>query len=252
MFKFLLIFIFGFFLTINTAQAESIQAFDTLVSLNTDGSLNISESILYDYGVFSRHGIYRYLPLSYRYQDHQYQLSFDKIAVPDYPFSVNTDNDKLSLQIGDPEQFLTGTHVYNLNYQAQGAVAYYPNHDQIYLQLTGYGWPVEINSFSANFALPRALAADEITAACYAGAINSTSTCDQLILTTNEAGLVTGLSIRQAYIPAGSGLRLFVEIPKDLLESATNTKLFLTAFILLIIIITILWKQTLGKKQTIA
>lgn len=258
MIKFILALII-FFSTWQTAQAESIQSFDSLIKLNTNSNLQTAENITYDYGVFAKHGIIRYLPTAYHYAGQAYQLTYQDFQVPDRVFNATVVNDHLRLQIGSLDSLVTGVQIYNLNYQAAGAVQHLTDYDQLYLPLSGYGWQVGINNFTTRLELPRALKADQIQAQCFFGKANSTSTCDKLELLANDAGLINSLKVYQSQIPPGTGVSLSLQLPKDLLSPPSIFHRFrllfashpmtssLSLFILLTLIIWISLRRRAGK-----
>lgn len=62
--KILLIILFlSSFLTISpSVLAEEIKSFNSQILAHQDGTMNVTETIIYDFGNASRHGIYRDIP----------------------------------------------------------------------------------------------------------------------------------------------------------------------------------------------
>lgn len=245
--SFIILILLIIFSCTKVAQAEEILNFHSLIKLNTQGDLQIAESISYDYGAFARHGIDRYLPLSYHYLGTSHRLSFDKFQVADHIFTSHRDGDRWRLRIGDAKKLLTGLQLYNLSYQVKGAVSRQADQDEVFWHLSGYGWPVVINTFSADLQLPRALKPEQIKAQCFFGQPNSTTPCQRLTLQTNAAGLVTGLSLTQSQISAGQGVSLVLHLPKGLIKKPYPLIPFL-GFLFIFIISVILWHKSTGKK----
>ena len=66
---FLVLFIFSFYFFKASIQAqtdsysgEHIKNFDSQITINKDGTIDVKESIIYDFGSLERHGIYRDIP----------------------------------------------------------------------------------------------------------------------------------------------------------------------------------------------
>ena len=63
-----------------TARAqELISSFDVQIEVAPDGAMTVTETIAYDFGSASRHGIFRDIPTALRYDD-----TFDRV----YPLEV--------------------------------------------------------------------------------------------------------------------------------------------------------------------
>jgi hypothetical protein len=88
-FRWLVPLVFCFFLAIGsdasaqTASFEKIEKFDTGITLTSDGLIKITETIHYDFGTNSRHGIYRNIPTSYSIHGFPYNIHLYDIAVTD-------------------------------------------------------------------------------------------------------------------------------------------------------------------------
>src|SRR5215831_4685843 len=52
------------------APAESISSYDTRLDLTGGGLLRVTETIGYDFGTNVKHGIFRKIPVRFRYDDH--------------------------------------------------------------------------------------------------------------------------------------------------------------------------------------
>ena len=56
------------------APGESISGYDTRMAVGADGTTRITETIAYDFGGASRHGIFRVIPVRFRYDDRHLSL----------------------------------------------------------------------------------------------------------------------------------------------------------------------------------
>src|SRR5262245_56967241 len=48
---------------------ESIAAYDTRIVVAADGRIQVTETIRYDFGLAAKHGIFRRIPATFRYDD---------------------------------------------------------------------------------------------------------------------------------------------------------------------------------------
>ncbi|MFA5136444.1 MAG: DUF2207 domain-containing protein [Patescibacteria group bacterium] len=163
-----------------TISAESITKFNTLVSVNKDGSIKVVEQIYYDLGFERKHGIYRdILTIRKNNEGKKYRIDIfiDSVtnlsgAKYNYTTSSITDN-KLRIKIGDPNTYVTGENVYVISYTAKGALTYFSDHDELYWNMTGNDWDVPINQASFTVNLPSNIPSTKIQKACFTGSIGS-------------------------------------------------------------------------------
>jgi len=198
-------------------DGEHIKVFESNIDINEDGSINVKETIVYDFNRITRHGIYRDIPYIRTNQDGQkYKLDFDNFQVideydNDYIFKKLSSGEKINLKIGDPNHTITGVHTYIISYQVKGALTYFSDHDELYWNITGSDWQVPIALYTAAVSWPQKLQEDEIKATCYTGVFGSTqSDCNQSysegkILVTSSGNLA-----------AGEGATLVVSFPKGI------------------------------------
>ena len=90
----LLVAIIGaFFIAKTGLAAEKINSFDVTIKINQDSSLEIEESINYDFGKASRHGIYREIPIKYRARGGNYGIRISDVSVVNKnnrPYQIRT------------------------------------------------------------------------------------------------------------------------------------------------------------------
>ncbi|KKP66146.1 MAG: hypothetical protein UR63_C0037G0005 [Candidatus Roizmanbacteria bacterium GW2011_GWC2_35_12] len=66
------------------SNTEHIQSFQSEVNINKDGTIDVKETIVYDFGNLSRHGIYRDINYITANEDgKKYELKFDNFSVAD-------------------------------------------------------------------------------------------------------------------------------------------------------------------------
>ncbi|HET7419380.1 MAG TPA: DUF2207 domain-containing protein [Candidatus Dormibacteraeota bacterium] len=165
------------------AQADEgwvITSFHSDIRINGDSSLNITETIALDFGAQQHHGIFRYIPVRYRYngtQDRYYDVTVTSVTqdATQVPYTTPSDPNNFVLKIGDPNFTISGAHRYVIAYHVAGAMNAFPDHDELYWNVDGAGWPVPKQSVSATVSLPQGAYK---SATCYQGASGSTQACN--------------------------------------------------------------------------
>lgn len=199
------------------AQAsEQISSFKHSVIVDETSAATITETISYDFGSNQRRGIFRELPIRYYQTDEQgFELSIEVLSVlrdgAVEPYALeNNSADFLTIRIGDPSVYISGSHTYELVYQTSPlAVNSDDDHQIIRLDVPGIGWSVPTQTVTSDFTGPRGLE----SVACYEGAYAATNqSCLPLEASVNyDAGfgssgpLEPGKTLTVEYVyPAGS------------------------------------------------
>jgi len=151
------IFLLSFvFYQVVKAETELIKNFDVNITIQKDGSLLVTEKIVYDFGTNQRHGIFRNIPLK---SANGPQLYIEVLEVKDeagkpYQYKKSITNDILKIKIGDPNIFVTGSKIYIITYQVYNAIRTFEDHDELYWNVTGNEWPVVIQNANVFVILP--------------------------------------------------------------------------------------------------
>jgi uncharacterized membrane protein YgcG len=190
------------------APAESIASYDTRVDVRADGGLRVVETIAYDFGGNSRHGIERRIPTSARYDDTRdrvypvddVSVTMDGAAVP---VQRGAKGRYVVLRIGDPDHTVTGTHTYVIGYTVDGAVNSFADHEELYWNAVGTDWGVPIRTARAQVTGP----APVLRATCFAGSAGSRASCTEASVHAATA------TFRQAGLDTGSALTVVVAFP---------------------------------------
>ncbi len=209
-----------FIAPVSFAQSyEHIENFGTYVSVNADGTIDVRETILYDFGQQERHGIFRNIPFTKRGENNdRFDLKFENFKVNDekgkaYEFDKSTENEQIVLKIGDPDETITGTHTYVISYKVSGAIGYFNDHDEFYWNTTGNGWEVPISSATASIDIHTLIERDDLQLACYTGKYGSDEkNCE---MTTFE-GIYTMTTISP--LAPYEGFTAIVGFPKGIVE----------------------------------
>ena len=203
------------------AAEEKIDSFKSTVKINADATIKVSERIAYDFGDNQKHGIFRFIPVSYSARGGKYKLRVSGIGVTDeqnqsYTFSTSYSGDNLEIKIGDADKLITGKKVYIINYTIGRALNYFKDHDELYWNVTGSEWPVDIAEAEAEIYLPVALPADQVQKICFAGSFGSTEACASAEFTYDQNKLVSGVIFKSDYLASGAGLTFAVGWPPGL------------------------------------
>ncbi|MGC8851765.1 MAG: DUF2207 domain-containing protein [Minisyncoccia bacterium] len=168
-----LILILGSSLLVSAASKESIDYFTTQIDTRPDGSLQIIESITYNFGSNQKHGISRNIFLT---SNNGPQLDINVIGVTDsvgnpYPYTTSIANNVLTIKIGDPNFLISGTKIYVIKYNVLKAIRNFSDHQELYWNVTSNDWDVPITMSEVSISLPRSLSSPQIT--CYTGPYGS-------------------------------------------------------------------------------
>jgi uncharacterized membrane protein YgcG len=198
---------------------ERITSYDTAFAIQPDGSVVVTEQIVYDFGGNKRHGIFRVIPVKSRYNgsyDRTYTLTVLSVQSPDAPaqYQVENNDSSVSIRIGDPSQLVTGQHTYRLTYKLRDVLTAYASHDEFYWNATGNQWNVPIGRAAVHVSAP----AQVTRAACYAGPLGSTRPCQQGGITSGAAAFTqTGLGPHEGVTVAVAIPTGVVPVPRPVL-----------------------------------
>jgi uncharacterized membrane protein YgcG len=156
-----------------------ITSFHSDIAIASDSTLTITEDIQVDFGSQQKHGIFRTIPLRYRYDDKQdryYLLTVQSVTDGTRPliYDDSVDSDNEVIKIGDPNRLVSGVQRYVITYSVMGAMNSFPDHDELFWNVDGALWPVPKAAVSATVHVPGGSLQNT---ACLEGAIGSTAKC---------------------------------------------------------------------------
>lgn len=219
---------FALFFAHSASAAESIRTFDTRLQVQADGAMQVSETIVYDFGIADRHGIYRDIPVKYRGTLGAYSMSLSAITVADesgtaYPFTVSPQGTQQRIKIGDPNRLVTGLHTYVISYLVQGAVGFFKDHDEIYWNAVGTDWEVPIDTASAVVSLPSGIPVSQVSTECYTGAMGAKTPCESKKVDAATA-VFDHVYFGQNALGPQQGLTVVVSFPKGIVIEPSATQ----------------------------
>ncbi|MFH0773376.1 MAG: DUF2207 domain-containing protein [bacterium] len=232
--------------------AEVVRSYDTQITLQKDGSIQVKEKINYDFEDAYKHGIYREIPVIKKNSDNkEYELSVQVESVKNeqgtaYNYSESRVNNKLRIKVGDANRTITGLHSYIISYLVRGALTYYSDHDELYWNSTGNDWVINLENVNATVRFPEGIPMSSVKTICYTGTIGSTAQECTVKPENNSTSITT------AHLEAGSGLTLVVSFPKGLVailepkpyiafEDTWYGKLILGVFFTVLGILAFIW-----------
>lgn len=220
----LLLFFIGLAIPLRVIRAEQIDSYSVQAQIHTDGTVGISETIIYSFGTEEKHGIFRTIPIrKINQQGKKFAMTFDNFSVRDdagqtYKYTRTDTAEDITLKIGDPNRRITGVHTYVISYTVSGAITYFSDHDELYWNVTGTEWNVPIQSARMQVLLPEEINGD-IYAVCYTGKFGSTADDCQVTVTGNNAVITTTEALN-----ANAGLTVSVSFPRDVVAVREPTE----------------------------
>lgn len=203
-----------FCLSSTRCRAETIRNFDVVVRLQKDTTMQVSETIVYDFENAQKHGIFRDIPVRYRRNGGSYTLYIEVKSVTDESgralnYTQSWRGDDIELKIGDKDTLISGVRTYKIEYSIRRAVNFFNGKPEIYWNATGNAWPCPIQSATCRFYLPSGVPISSIRALAYRGFLGSTELAqteaqrDSIGFWTSNLDSQQGLTI-VAGLPAGS------------------------------------------------
>jgi len=152
----------------------TIRSFRSAIEIRADSSLRVIETIETEFSR-SRHGIYRDIP--FRYVDELGKTSATPLTVlsvtdssgTGWNYKVMRIGSNLRIRIGDPDRYVNGRQTYVISYLVENGVLFFPDHDELYWNVTGNGWPVPIESATAVVTFAEGLSPSSPRSRCLTG-----------------------------------------------------------------------------------
>ncbi len=228
------------FLAIPALAQEQIESFDVKININPDATINVQETIRYNFGEdlgIERHGIYRYIPIKYEREGNNYDLRISQISVVDennqpYKNEVTYPGDNVNFKIGDADIHVSGIKTYVISYKIRRAINYFDAHDELYWNVTGDQWDVPIISSSATVIMPQKVQLTDLQETCFHGAYGSTESCtDKTYDLESENTLASNsITFKQNQLNPYEGLTIVFGWPKGIVATPTQKEI-ITDFI---------------------
>jgi len=159
--------------------AGETRSFDVRYDLQTDGSFNVREDLAVDFDALERHGIFRDMPVEYKYDDNSNRLiDVSDVWVTDgsaaIPFETSDTRPNMRIKVSDPDKLVSGRQRYVISYTVHDGLNPFPDHDELFWNVTGNDWPITVEGASATVVAPNP-GIERIT--CFQGPAGSTTPC---------------------------------------------------------------------------
>jgi uncharacterized membrane protein len=157
-----------------------IKNFESTVIVNKDSSLDIKEKIIADCGNLpDKHGIFRVLPISTKTEKGEIKTPIEIKSVSDFQnnrihsYQTTKTKNSLTLKIGDPNKTVSGENYYEINYRVKNAVRHQADFSELYWNLNGNYWQLEIERFQSTIHLPAEITSVNAKVYLYSGLVGS-------------------------------------------------------------------------------
>jgi uncharacterized membrane protein YgcG len=189
---------------------ETTPRFDVRIVIEPSGTIEVTETIVQDFGDVPRHGVFRYIPDRFEFDDRYDRVyPIDLVGVttsagtPD-DVETSSESGNLVIRIGDPDTEITGEHTYTIVYRVEGAMNSFATHDELYWNAIGDDWEQPIGEMRVRVEGPAPIT----RVACYRGPFGSTFPCTRerikdgaALFLQQDLAAFTGMSVVVALPP---------------------------------------------------
>ncbi|MBZ5531563.1 MAG: DUF2207 domain-containing protein [Acidobacteriia bacterium] len=143
------------------AQIERILSFDSHIVVAEDRSMLVTETItVQSAGEQIKHGIYRDFPTAYKDRlGNRYSVTFDIVSLQrdgkTEAYHTSDLSNGVRVYFGRSDTMLPpGKYTYRFTYRTSRQLGFFPDHDELYWNVTGVGWDFPIDVATATVVLP--------------------------------------------------------------------------------------------------
>lgn len=163
-------------LVMSAHAQERILNYVSDITVKPDSTMLVTESItVWAENEQINHGIYRDFPTQYRDRyNNRYVVGFTMLSAtrdgaPEKYRTTSYANGK-RVYLGDANTTVSpGQHTYALTYETNRQLGFFPDHDELYWNVTGNGWVFTIAKASATITLPPGIPHNQIHVEGYTG-----------------------------------------------------------------------------------
>ncbi len=239
----LLIILFGFSANALTSEfspalteedisyVEQIDSMDLNATINYDSTVSVIETIKYNFGEESKHGIYRTIPLGFIGKGEPVHTSISDINVTDekgsnYTYEI-TSKDPLNIKIGDADVLIDGIHTYKISYKILHSIGYYPDRDEFYWNITGNAWEVPIQKVTASVTIPDPINMSYVTTYDYCGYSGTNKNCGNFSISGQTISYKTNID---THFNVGEEVTIAIGFPKNYIYTPTRSEILFAIF----------------------
>jgi len=243
-----------------------VKDFQTEITVNSDSSLNITEKILADCGTAqNKHGIFRVFPKNYQTKDANFILPFELLSITgsdgkSLNYSVVSDSNTITYKIGDPNIDVSGENFYEIKYKVKNVIrSENQNFDELYYNILGNFWDLEIDKFTAQINFPSEISKDNTELYYYSGVLGSKNS--NLVSGTWTGSNTLKIDSQHQFLK-NEGVTVSVTFPKNIINpyvltfkdkygfSVGDTIISLIFFVLIFFTSFYVWKKY-GKEPNL-
>lgn len=186
------------------------QLFDVSLHINTDGSVDVVEHIVFNF-IDNSHGIERYIPTSYPVNnDYNRILTISNVRATSpsgAPTSLKTQEQGgvFYIRVGNPDRTVIGKQSYVLSYRVTGALNSVNGRAELYWNAIGDQWATEIQTASVTVTAPKIA-----QATCFVGPAGSTALCGRASVTSQQA------KFAHRHLPSDTPMTVVTAVPAGL------------------------------------
>ncbi len=203
--------------------SEVVHTFTSHIEINKNGSADVQEEIVYDFGDTKKHGILREIPLLYQSagDEFSHNVEITSISITDgHHNTIPAQYDQVGrgnvavLKIGDAEKLLTGTQLYVIRYTLWGAVDSGVPSDRFTYDVTGSTIETPIEKIRAEVQLPGEFSFTALDVSCTRGTPEAEAPC----AATSSLGIAPGsahlLRFEDGSLAPGEQMLISLTLPK--------------------------------------
>lgn len=206
----------------NERRAEQILGFHSIIAVNVDASIDITETIsVYANREKIIHGIVRRLPIESIDSNgitHITRYQIRKVLLNGQPTEYHIKNraSQLAIYIGSSDVVLKpDIYDYTISYHVNNAINFFSHFDELYWNITGNEWEFPILKVQADINLPEGT--NLLSYAAYTGAKGDKGT--DFTALQSAAHLLSFITTRA--LQSGEGLTVAISWPKGIIQAPT-------------------------------
>ncbi len=217
-------------------SSEIIDNYNVSIVIDSDATIQVTETILYNFGPNSKHGIIRNIPYKYKARGGNYKLEIDEIDVVDengasYTFETSNSSGEKSIKIGDADKYVTGVMTYVIRYKVDKAFNYFDNFDELYWNAIGTEWNVPIMQGDINVVLPDTFNQNDLMESCYFGDAGSNEECTGEFVLNSDELTTKKATFNNFYLNEYQGVTVVLGLPKSAVYEPTFWERTLDTFL---------------------
>ena len=207
----------------------TIESFKSDIRVNSDTTVDVTETIIVDFDGLSKHGIYRTIPVKYQTQyGNNLNIRLNLLSVTDsngdkLETKVTKEGGSTKIKIGDPDFTISGRNTYVITYKVSQVITTPGENAEFYWNVTGNDWPVPILSATANIYTPDGSLVNTICFTGYFGSQAQNCSASKegntaLFSTKNiepQEGLTIALALNKSAFTFPSGSQKFLYFLMD-------------------------------------